>query len=229
MSNLNSVYGFAATGTARNQWPLQTVAATAETILQISTDSGTNTNYFLVAPSGGQIFGATTGVDYNGNPAITDRSNYMTGLPSGESNDQFNSSSWVGRKFRVRIAGTGTAGQNAAQTILFNLYQGTSATLGSDKIIGTTGAAFAIAQSGSNVAFSFWIEADLIWDGSALLSGSYTANVSGGTTSQIKTVTVLPNLPAVTTTAGLSFLATITLGNAASSTVQVSEFLIDRV
>lgn len=229
MSNLNSVYGFAQTGTARNQFPLQTVAATAETILQIGTDT-TAVNYFLVAPSGGSVFGATTGLDYNANPSVTERSNYISGLPSGESNDQFNSSSWSGHAFTVRVVGTGTAGHNGAQTVLFNLYQGTSATLGSDKIIGTTGSAFAIAQSSSNVSFDWMIEATLQWDStSQLLSGWYIGNVAGGTTSQFTAPTVLPNLPAVTTAAGLSFLATVTLGNAASSTIQVTEFVIDRV
>lgn len=229
MSNLNSVYGFASPGTTRNTFPAQAIAATAETILTIGTDTGT-ANYFLVAPSGGQIYGSNSGIDPNGNPSIIDRSNYITGLPSGESNDQFNSTSWSGRRFKVRITGTGTAGHNGAQTVLINLYQGTSATLGSDSIIATTGAAYAVAQGATNVNFDFSIEATLQWSvGSQLLSGFYTANVAGGTTSQIKTPTVLANLPAVTSAAGLSFLATVTMGNAAASTIQISEFLIDRI
>jgi len=230
MSNTNSCAGIAQSGSSRNQFPVQTVASTVETILQVSTDSGTNSNFFLVAPSGGQVYGATTGLNVNANPSVIDRSSLMYGLPSGVSNDQFNSASWDGHPFRVRIVGTGTAGHNAAQTVLFNLYQGTSATLGSDKIIGTTGAAFAIAQSTTNVSFNWMIEAFLLWDSaSQLMTGHYTASIGGGTTSQFVTTTVIPNLPAVTTTAGLSFLASVTLGNAASSTIQVKEFVIDLV
>jgi hypothetical protein len=230
MSNTNSCAGLAQSGSSRNQFPVQTVAATTETILQVATDSGTNSNFFLVAPSGGQVYGSTVGLNVNSNPSVVDRSPFIYGLPSGVSNDQFNSSSWDGHPFKVRVVGTGTAGHNAAQTLLFNLYQGTSATLGSDKIIGTTGAAFAIAQSTTNVSFNFLIEAYLLWDSaSQLLTGRYTGWVGGGTTSQFVTTTVIPNLPAVTTPAGLSFLATVTLGNAASSTIQLKEFVVDWV
>ncbi len=230
MSNANTCAGFVGTGTTRNTFPLQTVAATAETILKINTDSGTAVNYFLVAPSGGQIYGAQTGLNPRANPAITAFSSREYGLAQGETVDEFSSTAWSGHPFKVRIVGTGTAGHNGAQTVLFNLYCGTSATLGSDKIIGTTGAAFAIAQGASNVSFDWLIEATLQWDAaSQLVTGWYTGNVGGGTTSQFVAPTVIPNLPAVTTTAGLSFLATVTLGNAASSTIQVQEFLIDEL
>lgn len=229
MSNPASVAGFVGTGTTRNLFPLQTVAATAETILKISTDSGT-ANYFLVAPTGGQIYGAQTGLDVNANAAITGTSGREYGLPNGESLDQFSSSSWSGHPFKVRIVGTGTAGHNAGQTLVFNLYQGTSATLGSDKIIGTTGSAYAIATSTLNVAFDFMIEATLNWNAtSQVLSGSYTSNVSGGSTSQFTTPTVITNVVTAVTAANLSFLATVTLGNAASSTIQVTEFVIDKL
>lgn len=226
MSNLNSVAGFATSGTTRNTWPTQTVAATAETILALNTDTGTATT-FVVAPSGGQIYGAVSGVDYNGNSAITARSNYISGLPNSESNDQFNSSSWDGRLLKVRIAGIGNAGANAAQSLVVNLYQGTSATIGSDKKIGTTGTALAAVAGG---AFNFFIEATLQWDAtSQILSGYYDANIAFGTGSQFTTTTVVPNVVTGVTAAGLSFLATLTLGNAASSTITVREFLVERV
>lgn len=229
MSNSDTVFGFAQSGTLRNQFPVQTVAATTETILKIGTDAG-SANYFLVAPYGGQVYGAQSGLDVNANSSIIDRSAQNWGLPSGESNDQFSTSSWDGHPFRVRVCGIGTAGHNAAQTLLFNLYQGTSATLASDKIIGTTGAAYAIAQSSSDVKFNWMIEATLLWDvASQNLSGSYTANISGGTTSQFVTTTVVPNVPVTIAASSLSFLATVTLGNAASSTIQVREFVLDRL
>src|SRR6185437_11623817 len=137
MSNLNSIAGIAVSGSLRNQFSAQTVASTTETILQVNTDSGTPVNYFLTLPSGGQVYGAQTGLDYNGNPAIIDRSSYITGLPNGESNDQFNSSSWDGRPFLVRVAGVGNAGANAGQSVVVNLYQGSSATVASNKAIAT--------------------------------------------------------------------------------------------
>jgi len=229
MSNSNSVCGFTQYGTLRNQFPTQTVAATTETPFTLNTDTGTTT-CFVVVPSGGQIYGANAGLDVNANPSIIDRSPREYGLPSGDNNDQFSSNSWDGRPFKVRICGVGTAGHNAAQTLLFNLYQGTSSTLASDKIIGTTGAAFAIAQSTVNVSFNFMIEATLLWDAtSQVLSGSYTGNIAGGTTSQFVTTTVVPNVVTGVTAANLSFLASVTLGNAASSTVTIREFVVDKL
>jgi hypothetical protein len=229
MSNPATVSGFVGSGTTRNTFPLQTVAATAETILKINTDTGTS-NYFLVLPTGGNVYGAQTVLDVNGNPAITQFSGREYGLPSGETVDEFSSSSWNGHPFKIRVVGTGTAGHNAGQTLVFNLYQGTSATLGSDKIIGTTGSAYAIATSTVNVAFDWMIEATLNWNAtSQVLSGSYTANVSGGTTSQFTTPTVITNVVTGVTAAGLSFLATVTLGNAASSTIQITEFVADKL
>jgi hypothetical protein len=228
MANANSVAGFAQSGTGRNQFPTQTVATLTETVLQISTDSGTNANYFLVAPTGGQIYGAVASLDVNSNQAVIDRSPYMWGLPSGDSNDQFSSSSWDGRPFKVRISGIGNAGANAGQTLIVNLYQGTSSTLGSDKAIATTGSAFAAAAGG---AFNFTVEASLLWDvTSGILSGSYTSNIAFGTVSQIVAPTAVTNVvTGLTTLANLSFLASLKLGNAASSTITVREFVLDRV
>ena len=230
MSNVNTVAGVASNGTAKNQFPLtQTVATTVETVFTVNTDAGT-TAYFLTAPVGGVLLGSQPKFDVNANAAVTTRGGREYDLPSGVSNDQFSSSSWDGHPFKVRLVGTGTAGHNAAQTLLFNLYQGTSATVGSDKIIGTTGAAYAIAQSTTNVSFNFLIEATLNWDAtSGVLSGWYTGNVAGGTTSQFVGPTVVPNVVTSVTTAGLSFLASVTLGNAASSTVTVKEFTIEKL
>jgi len=244
MSNVNTCAGCTAYGTTKNQFPSpQTVATTAETVLTINTDAGT-TPYFLVLPGAISqtapltgVLGSQTALDVNANAAIIERSAREYGLPSGETNDQFSSSnssgavgSWDGRPFKVRICGVGTAGQNGAQTLLFKLYQGTSATPGSDKNIGLTGAAFAIAQGGTNVSYNFMIEATLVWDlTSGVLSGCYTANIAGGTTSQFVTTTVVPNVVTSVTAPGLSFLATITLGNAASSTVTVREFVVDKL
>ena len=192
MSNLNSVSGFSGSGTTRNQFSTLALASTTETIFQISTDSGTPVNYFLVVPTGGQIYGAVTGLDVNGNAAVTDRGNYMTGVPSGESNDQFNSSSWDGRPFKLRVSGKGNAGANAAQTVQVLMYNGSSATLGSDTAIATTGAGLAAVAGG---AFNFSVEFSGLWDAtSQILSGSYTSNISFGSVSQFTAPTVITNV-----------------------------------
>jgi hypothetical protein len=245
MANANTVSGVTQSGTGRNQFPVQTIAATAETILKIGTDSGTNVNYFLTVPGAiaaatsttslSGALGAATGLDVNANQAITEISAREYGLPSGEVTDQFSSSSWDGRPFKVRICGIGTAGHNAAQTLVFNLYQGISATLGSDNLVGTTLVAatpFPIAQSSSNVSYNFLIEFTGLWDAtSKILSGSYLSNIGSASTygSQFVTSTVTPTVVSSLASSGLSFLATITMGNAASSTVQVREFVLDKV
>ena len=227
MSNYNSVAGITAQGSARNQWPSQAVATTTETQFVVSTDSGTS-QFFLTPPSPSGIYGAQTKFDEAGNAAITGRSGQLAGLPSGESNQGYTTAALAsGRLFKVRLVGTGNAGANAAQSVIVKLYQGTSTTLASDKAIGTTGAALATVAGG---AFNFAIEATLLWDStSQILSGCYTSNIAFGTVSQFTTTTVVTNVVTGVTAAGLSFLGTITLGNAAASTVQISEFIFDRV
>lgn len=227
MSNASTVFGIGASGTGRNLFPTQTVATTNETILQVGTD-GTAVNYYLTVPAGGSVFGANTGLDVNSNPAITERSAALYGLPSGQSNDQFSSSSWDGRPFRIRVAGVGNAGANGAQTVQVNLYQGVSTTVATNKAIATTGTGLAAVAGG---AFNFLIEATLLWDATGqVLSGSYTSNISFVTpTSQFTAPTVVTNVVGALTASLLSFNATLKLGNGASSTIQLREFSLDRI
>lgn len=226
MSNPATVSGFVGSGTTRNTFPTQVIAATTETILKINTD-GVAANLFFVVPTGGQIYGAASPLEVNGNASITGRSGRTYGLPSGVSNDQFSTESWNAHPFFLRMSGIGNAGANAAQSLIFNLYQGTSATLASDKAIATTGAAFAAVAGG---AFAFEIEARLLWDPtSQILSGSYQANIAFGTTSFFTVPTVITNVVTAVTAAKLSFLGTVILGNAASSTVTLKEFSLSEI
>lgn len=235
--NTNTVGGIALQGTVRNTWPSQTVAATTETIFKVNTD-GTSANYFLTPTTPSTIVGAQTSFSTAANAAITGRGGTQYGNPSGWSNSGWNTNVLLpGRVFRVRVVGTGNAGANAAQSVIINLYQGTSATIGSDNKIGTTGAALATVAGG---AFNFYVEATCLWDNtSQILSGAYTANIAFGSTSQFTAYsTAAATTPAVPSTAfvvtgvtaaNLSFLGTLTLGNAASSTVQLSEFALEQV
>lgn len=227
MSNANSIVGVTAQGSARNQWPTQTVATTTETIFTVGTDSGT-TQFFLTPPSPTAVYGSQAVLDEAGNAAIADRSGALYGLPSGESNQGYTTAALAnGRLFRVRLVGTGNAGANGAQSLIVNLYQGTSTTLASDKKLATTGTALAAVAGGP---FNFSIEATLLWDNtSQILSGYYNANIAFGSVSQFTTDTVVANVVTAVTAAKLSFLGTLTLGNGASSTVNLSEFAFDRI
>ncbi len=224
MSNANSVFGFSGSGTTRNTFPTQTVATTTATPLKINTDSG-SANYFLVLPSGGSIYGAQANLNVNANAAITGRSGREYGLPSGQTNDQFSSSSWDGHPFKLRISGIGNAGANAAQAVTVALYQGTSATIASDNLIGTTGSVAAVAGG----AFNFMVEVTAIWDAtSQILGGWYTGVVNFGSASSTVATTAFTSVAGVTA-ANLSFVAALTLGNGASSTITLREFVADKV
>lgn len=227
MSNANSIVGVTAQGSARNRWPSQALAATTETIFNIGTDAG-STQFFLTPPSPTGIYGAQAALDEGSNPAITDRSGALYGLPSGESNQGYTTTALAaGRLFKIRLVGTGNAGANAAQSVIVKLYQGTSTTVSSNHALATTGSALATVAGGP---FNFAIETTLLWDStSQILSGYYNANIAFATTSQFTTDTVVTTVNGSITAALLSFCGTITMGNAAASTVQLSEFAFDRV
>ena len=227
MSNTNSLAGFSGSGTIRNQFPVRTVATATETALVVNTDTSTVTALITV-PTGGQIYGATASLDGNANPAITDRSQYMYGLPSGESNDQFNSGSFTAKAFKVRLSGTASLG--ATQTAIFYLYNGAATVVGTaGNRVASTGAAFPSGGT-STTPSNFWLEFTGIWDPTLqTLSGFYTANVANGSTSQFTTTTVITNVQTSVTAAGLTFCAGVKLANTTSSTIQVQEFVIDRV
>lgn len=224
MSTANTLYGWVQSGTIRNTFPTQTIAATTETQALVNTDAGT-TQAFLVLPTGGSVYGAQAPLDASSNASITRRGGRTYGLPSGDTNDQFSISTWDGRPFSLRLSGIGNAGANAAQSILVNLYAGTSTTVGSNTEIATTGAALATVAGG---AFDFEIEARLLWDNTLQsISGSFQANINFAGTSQFTTWTTLTNNKTSVTAAGLSFIPTFKLGNAASSTFALRQFYVE--
>src|SRR5271157_522904 len=233
MPNANSVSGYAASGTIRNTFPTQTVATATETILLLNTDTGT-TSALLTLPgvvATGPVvaaLGSQVGLDANANTSSIDRSAREYGLPFGNSNDQFFSSSWDGRPFKVRIEGIASLG--ATQTAIFYLYLGATSGVGtSTNRVGNTGSAY--PGGGTSLTPSnFLIEATLLWDvTSQVVSGWYTANISNGTTSQFVTTTVSTNVFTSIAASGLTFFASVKLANATSSTITVREFVIDKL
>ena len=204
MANASTIAGFAGVASTRNNFSAQTVATATETGLVVNTDTGTATALITV-PTGGQIYGASTGLDVNANPAITGRSNYIFGLPSAESNDQFNSSSFTARAFKVRLSGVATLG--ATQTAIFYLYNGATTVIGTaGNRIASTGAAFPSGGT-STTPSNFWLEFTGVWDPTLqTLSGFYSSNVANGSTSQIVAPTVITNVQASVAASGLTFL-----------------------
>jgi hypothetical protein len=223
MSNTNTIAGFVGTGTSRNQFPVQTIAEGTEVLLQVATDSGTNVAAYVTVPTGGSVFGAQGPLDVNANPSITGRSGREYGNPNGQSNDQFSSASWTAHPFYVRISGTGTGG--TGDSVIVNLRCGASATFSSNPIIGTTGAAYAAAG-----AFNWAIESVVLWDAtSGYGGGTYSAILNSVTGLQVKTPTAYSQLTGITA-AGLVFCASAIFSvGSASSTIQVQEFVVEKV
>ena len=112
--------------------------------------------------------------------------------------------------------------------VTLNLYQGTSSTLGSDKVLGGVPAT-AIATSGG--VFDFLIEAELLWDPvSQILSGWYTSNIAYGSSSSFTTPTVVTNVVTGVPLASLSFLGSVIFGFASpANSITVKEFVLEKV
>lgn len=228
MSNTNTVLGgYAGSGTLRNQFPTQAVATATETALVVNTDTGTVTALVTV-PVGGVILGASPKFDVNSNSAITTRGGREYGVPSGESNDQFSSSSWDGRAFKIRLSGVASLG--ATQTAIFYLYNGAATVVGtSGNRIALTGSAYPGGGT-STTPSNFLIEFTGLWDPtSQILSGYYTANIANGSTSQFTTTTVITNVQTSVAAAGLTFCAGIKLANTTASTVTLREFVVEKI
>jgi len=126
------------------------------------------------------------------------------------------------------VTPSGALPTSATTNVTLNLYQGTSTTVGSDKLIGTVPAT-AIASAGG--AFNFEIEAMVLWDAtSKISSGWYSSNVSYGSSSGFVTKTVTPNVITSVTASGLSFLGSVVFGFAsASNSITIREFVLEQI
>ncbi len=228
MSNTNTVLGgYAGSGTIRNTFPTQAVSTATETGLNVNTDTGVAIALVTV-PVGGVVLGASPKFDVNANSSILTRGGREYGVPSGESNDQFSSSSWDGRSFKIRLSGVASLG--ATQTAIFYLYNGaTSVITTSANRIALTGTAFPSGGT-STTPSNFLIEFTGLWDPtSQILSGWYQSNISNGSTSQISTPTVITTVQTGVAAAGLTFCASVKLANTTASTVTLREFVVEKV
>jgi hypothetical protein len=221
--NFNTAKSFV-NGSGRNQLPLQTLASTTETAFLVNTDSGTGVTAFLTVPSSAAaIAGSENPVSVEANAALLNQ-NASFALSRGVARPEFNSGSFGGRPFRVKVIGTGTAVAFASNTLIINLRQGTSTTVASNNLV-ATGPTWNTAAGGS---FNFYIEATFLWDSvSTLLSGFYKSNLGFGAgtyTAEAKTTVATVTVPST-----ISFTATTTWGTTSGGTVQINEFSLERV
>jgi len=223
--NSNTIAGFSS-GTKRNQIPTLTLAAVTETALPVNTDTGT-TSALLAVPLQTAIVGSNTSLSINSNPAIITKGLQFYGAPDGSTAPYFNSSSFdSARPFTLQLGGVATVVTGAGNSLQFKIYQGTSATIGSDTIFATVGA-FTAATTG-NLQFDITVRCQ--WDSvsqslTGVLSGSWF--YSGGT-KNIITTAVTSVITSLTTPSALSFLPSVTFGAAAGGTVSVSEWSIEQ-
>jgi len=231
--NSNTILSFRS-GTGRNQLKSQALATTTATAAVINTDNGVGATAVLAVPTQTAILGGFNPQAANANAAILGPAyGRLFGTPLGGQAPYFTSTSFDGIPFRVRATCVGNAGADAAQTVLGSLTLGTSATIGSNVLIATTGLALAAVAGG---AFQFTIVAECLWSlgsgSNGNLSSRHSATISFLPTPTIQVVSdVIQSTvaaPAVAQTA-LSFVPFITFGNAAASTVQFTELSLELI
>lgn len=211
--NANTFAGFI-NGTKRGQLASLAVPNATELAALVNTDTGT-TAAVLSIPLQTTILGTSNGLGPNVNSAIL----VPTGGLLGATSD-FNSSSFDGHAFKVRIAGTAVVAAVASQTLAINLRLGT--TIAGTLLAGPT--AIAVAAGGN---FNFLVEATLLWDSvSQSVTGLFDSTIAG---TGAGLVTLSNNGSAIVSPAGLTFVASAKLGVAGTATVNFTEFALEQV
>jgi len=228
MSNFDTIAILKGPGTGRDQINALTLTSTTETVFVKGTDTvGTTVAAVLVlptgVPSGSNLVGSGSAMDYNQNPAYSFQSyGRKTMIGVGTEAPYFSSTTFdVGRPFRVRVAGNATLNAGAGNTAAINLYVGTSTTTGSDtKIAALT------AGGAPSTSFNFVLETVVQWDAtSQVLGGWYTGQCANTLTA----AHALSNAASVTTAGNLQFVVSGTFGNAGGGTINIAEFSAEQV
>lgn len=213
-------------GTARNQVASQTLASVTETLVLVNTDSGT-TAALLKVPLQTDILGSGTPNQYHGiNQAILMPQRGRSDPFTNVSAPYFTSDSFDGRPFQFQVVGVGSAAANAGNTLILAMYQGTSATIGSDNKI----AANSALATASAASLNFIMTANIIWDSSSQSLGGYfnqVINYNG--TSTYASHAALTDVTSLAAASSLSFGFSVKWGNAAGGTIAVKEMSINLI
>jgi hypothetical protein len=234
--NANTILAFRG-GSGRNQIaPLPTTGtagnlATAAAARLYSDTTGTFNYAILAVPLQTAIIGSSNPLDINTNGAILGPAyGRMFGTPRGSQSPYFNSASFDGVPFRLRVSGVATMGANGAQSLLVNIIHGPATTIAGagNTTIASTGAALATVAGG---AANFSIVAELLWDSTlGYISGRQSSVISFVTPStQVQSDVVLAAEPACASAALLQFQVFVTAGNGAASLVQIKEFALEAI
>jgi hypothetical protein len=147
----------------------------------MGSDSGTNVTAFLPFPGATGIFGSSNPGDINANQAVlVDNTGGKTASNRGASRPYFNTASFDGRAFTIRVQGrfTTSAGSN---TLTVNIYQNTIA---NGPVTGSGNKIASIAIGGAAIGAingSFIVEATGVWDSvSAKMMGAESWGSASG-------------------------------------------------
>jgi len=224
MANVNTIICYN-NGTKRGQIAPSTLAVGTETAVVVNTDTGT-TALFLQVPLQTAILGSSSGIGPNGNAAILVPP-FGTGnnIPDGVNAPYFNSSSFdLGRPFTIKMIGTALPVAGTGNSLAIKLYQGTTtAVIGGTSFVAPTAIVGATA-----VNLRFYISVTCYWDSvSQVLTGTLSGQtVTNGTATAISPVAAT-SITGITSPAGLSFLPTVTWGNAVGGLVTFSEISLE--
>lgn len=216
--NANTIAGYIG-GTKRNQVAALTLASTTETVFSLVTDSGT-APAVLSIPTQTAVLGSSNPLGVNGNAAILQPvGGLIQNIPNAP---DFNSASFDGRPFIVKLYGVVTAAAGTGNTVIPALYLGTSATVGNNSVIIKPAASADLSGTSAN----FSLAVTLRWDStSQKLNGSYTVQVGNAA----PTTAVIGTANTVAAYTGLNFVPTFTFGNAAGGTVNITEYSLEQV
>src|SRR5271155_3297107 len=144
MSNCDTIFALQGLGVAtppRNQLATQTALGTGQTLFTMGADSGTNVTAFMPFPGAASIYGASNPVDPNANASVLlDNTGGKTGSARGATRPYYNTASFDGRAFTIRLQGRFTT-TTSPTTLTFQVYQNTIANgpvVGSGHVISST-------------------------------------------------------------------------------------------
>lgn len=210
------------------------LSSTTETTFSYANTTGP---VIVGIPQQSDIRGATTPLDPNANPAVLSSN---LGRPGGYRGPApfYSTTSFDGRPFQIRacVKATVTTGASAGgATLSIKLYQGTSATVGSDTLLfAPTG--INVAASSTGVTLSFYINVDLMWDAGTQKIfgiGSSVCGTSAASTMVITSPAILGTVNgiAATSPAALTFIpsAVFTVNAPTSSTITLQEFGLHQI
>jgi len=173
--------GFGATTAARNQLASQTGLGTAETYFTMGTDAGSNVNAFLPFVGQTDIVGRSNPMSVNVNAAsLLDQWGAKAG-ERGATSPWFNSSTFDGRAFRLRVQGDFTSSA-ASNGITVKFYIQTKAngatTAGAAGTVATVATGTTI---GNAVKGTFIAEVTGMWDSTSnLMQGTESWGAAAG-------------------------------------------------